>query len=314
VVCQNVGMSSRQVVVNLGFYTQLYGYIPESISAFRNLTSIIFFKSDVSGIIPRSINTLENLEVLHIEYSPHLVGPLPDLAQLKKLTKLVFASTGVHSSLPSSWASLPNLKDLRLEKNQLSGEVPKSWNYWPSLESLDMSSNQLNGSVPGFFGCPHLFKLNLSENAFSNLPEMIGPELVDIDLSFNMLQGSIPQWSMQPRGGPDPRYWLVLKLRSNRLSGAIPDMFGSFHLWDIIDLSHNNLTGTIPHSLTTADLIIHTALLLNDNDLSLCPPPKSFDTPNIYGVQCDLNNQLHPPKCACIEVFLPTMCYTTRCV
>lgn len=320
VTCKNTMDPSLQVVVKLEFIRDdLGGYLPDSIGDFRNLTELMLYHTKISGTIPSTINKLQNLESIRIEGSP-VLGQLPDLfgASLPNLYYLSITDTHVSGTLPASWASLPEVGVLDLEQNRLTGPIPASWNSFPSLNYLDLSQNSLTGSVPGFTGTPTLNILNLQQNQLSgSLPAMIAPALAHVDLSSNNFQGSIPpQWNMQQQidnnGKP---YHSVLNLNSAGLSGTIPDIFGSTRYWKTIDLSHNNLTGMIPDSLTSDRLVISSDFLLDHNNLSLCPSLKRFDVFFEYvAAKCNVNHQKVLPKCSCIDVFLPTSnCWYTEC-
>ncbi|CAB4276817.1 unnamed protein product [Prunus armeniaca] len=122
----------------------------------------------------------------------------------------------------------PKLRSIRLGHNQLEGPLP----LWPTNAScLDLQSNLFSGGEIVFFqNCTFLVLLNLGGNKFTgNLPLWIGsdvPQLEVLQLQSNLLSGHIPPPPPQP-----PNFCNLPSLR-------------------VLDLSHNNFSGTISKCLT----------------------------------------------------------------
>ncbi|PHT30982.1 hypothetical protein CQW23_27319 [Capsicum baccatum] len=106
-----------------------------------------------------------------------------------------------------------------LSKNNLVGVIPSCFNASLALKHVFLSKNKLQGEFNMFSNSDHLEALDLRENKFSCfVPKWFGSlGITTLLLKGNHLQGIIPR-----------ELCLVSKLR-------------------IMDLSHNNISGPIPH-------------------------------------------------------------------
>ena len=159
---------------------------------------------------------------------------------------------------------------LKLDGNNLSGELPAALGQLTDLTSLNLSSNELTGSIPSLLG--QLSKLNLLNMIGNNLSGPIPPELGRLTLlewlilGFNDLSGPIP-----PELGRLTSL-IQLDLIANFLIGPIPAELGQLKNLTSMFLAYNNLSGTIPAELgQLADL---TRLSLSNNNLSGTIPPE----------------------------------------
>ncbi|XP_031272565.1 receptor-like protein 6 [Pistacia vera] len=165
----------------------------------------------------------------------------------------------------------PSTMDYFVSYNNLIGEIPPVLCNLNWLRILDLSHNNLSGKLLQCLGnSSHFLELlNLKNNNFSGgIPENFvnGENLGMIDLSQNQLQGKIPRslasctklefldLGNNQISDTFPS-WLetlpnlkVLILQFNRLKGAIkePKTAYAFPKLQIIDLSHNRFTGSLP--------------------------------------------------------------------
>ncbi|KAI3664316.1 hypothetical protein L1987_89945 [Smallanthus sonchifolius] len=141
----------------------------------------------------------------------------PLVSQLTQLITIDLSDNKLSAPIPTSLFSLPNLQTLNLRSNSFSGTIPPTISTLKSIQTLDISHNSLSGSLP---------------NSLSSLT------LTRLDLSFNKLTGPIPKL---------PVNLLELALRSNSLSGFLPNpSFNELTQLEVVELSDNSLTGTIP--------------------------------------------------------------------
>ncbi|KAM7263757.1 hypothetical protein ACFE04_001440 [Oxalis oulophora] len=117
-------------------------------------------------------------------------------------------------------------------------------NYQGQVQNINLSNKSLSGELLlGEF--KNLESFDLSRNGFTgSLPENFGqlmPKMVKFFISWNDITGKIPS-SMC-----DMEELQILSLRSNRISGELPDCWSHWMFW-AIDVSNNNLTGKIPKS------------------------------------------------------------------
>jgi len=153
---------------------------------------------------------------------------------------------------------LPKCKVLKLNHNQLTGEIPTlnmpSLQYLylnynkltgglgniPELGSLiilDVSYNDLSGKLPGLI-FPNMVSLSCQRNDFSDeLPAVHAPKLKKLFLDGNSFEGEIPNYNLSDLEDLD--------ISNNNLSGTIPDF--SLPNLEVLDLGSNNLIGPLPN-------------------------------------------------------------------
>ena len=176
----------------------LYGSLPSSLSNLQNLISIQIYDnnhnlpdslgldSQLSGIIPVEMGSLENLQYLRLDNN-NLTGEIPaELAQLENLVYIILSGNQLSGEIPHSLMGLTSLTSLSLSKNQLSGIIPDNIIDLVNLEIIDLSYNNLSGSIPfDMEQIPNLYYVNLSNN---NLLGNINEQYCDmyfIDFSNN---------------------------------------------------------------------------------------------------------------------------------
>ncbi|GMN60458.1 hypothetical protein TIFTF001_029543 [Ficus carica] len=150
-------------------------------------------------------------------------------------------------------------------KNELSGEISPSFFNLSSLELLDLSYNNLSGVLPE---CSINSNHDLSTAGDSKPYFSFGSQLQLLDLSYNQFRGYLPRsllancielrvFKLENNHFNDVfPSWLgtlpklrLLVLRSNHLHGEITSKSTSDHDFpslQIMDLSHNNLSGLLP--------------------------------------------------------------------
>ncbi|KAF3517249.1 hypothetical protein DY000_02063627 [Brassica cretica] len=242
------------------------GPIPESISKFLHLSQIYLNHNNFSGSIPRSISKLANLTDLHLSNNM-LKGRVPGF-----LWRLI-AVTLSHNYF-SSFANPskdPLIQMLDLSSNSFQGPFPHWICKLKKLSLLDLSNNLFNGSIPLSLrnSTVSLIDLILRNNSFSGIiPDIFADatELQSFDVSRNHLEGSFPKSliickALQIVNVENNKikdefpFWLgslpslnVLILRSNEFYGPLyhPHMSIGFQSLKVIDVSHNEFTGTLP--------------------------------------------------------------------
>ncbi|GLT58275.1 hypothetical protein SLA2020_311800 [Shorea laevis] len=137
------------------------------------------------------------------------------------------------------------MKILKLDKNNLSGELPECWTKWPSLTIIILDNNAFSGGIPSSIGTlQNLSSLHLHKNSLSGgIPISLRncTKLQILDLSENKLEGNIPPWI-----GISLTKLIILSLRSNKFWGHISKELCALCSLQILDFSHNNLSGSIP--------------------------------------------------------------------
>ncbi|KAF7013843.1 unnamed protein product [Triticum aestivum] len=249
----------------------LNGPIPSSIGELNKLRKLALYKCNFSGKIPSGILNLTQLDTLQL-HSNNLIGTmqLNSLWKLQNLSDLNLSNNKLNvidQEDNSSLTSFPNIVYLGLASCNIK-KFPNILRHSNGICGVDLSSNMIHGAIPQWVWeklTDHdLFFLNLSHNEFTTIGyDTFRPFSASIfDLSFNMFEGPIPipqhsevldysrnHFSSMPLNIStqlDGTYYF--KASRNHLSGNIPPYFCNTWL-EILDLSYNNLNGSIPSCL-----------------------------------------------------------------
>nr|GEU58174.1 receptor-like kinase TMK4 [Tanacetum cinerariifolium] len=139
----------------------------------------------------------------------------------KRVTSINLATKSLSGSLPTNLNELTELKTLALQRNSLTGELPSLANL-TSLEQVFLDENNFTSISKGFFvGLTNLQRFSISDN---------------LDLS---------SWSI-PSDITDSTILQSFEASNAKITGTIPDFFGSFPNLQSLRLSYNDLTGSLP--------------------------------------------------------------------
>ncbi|OWM84978.1 probable inactive receptor kinase At3g02880 [Punica granatum] len=139
-----------------------------------------------------------------------------------QIVELRFPGMGLSGTLPAGvLGNLTTVQTISLRYNALSGSIPPDIADISALRNLYLQGNAFSGEMPSFlFSLQNLVRLNLASNKFS---------------------GPIPS------GFSNLTRLKTLYLEQNQLNGSIPDL--NLKL-DQFNVSYNNLTGSVPSSLS----------------------------------------------------------------
>ncbi|EOY19925.1 Receptor like protein 6, putative [Theobroma cacao] len=210
----------------------------------KSLVYIYLGNNKLQGPTPNSIVELVNLTKLSLE-SNNLSGivELDMFSKLQNLQVLDLSSNNlsVKSNIDVNY-TLPNLFMLFLSSCKLR-DFPKFVIALTNLNRLDLSNNGIHGMIPkwlGNVGKNSLSYLNLSNNFLTYLEEIPWNQMQILDLHSNLLQGKLPFL---------PPTTTFFSISNNSLSGGISSQICNVSFLSILDLSRNNLGGTIPQCL-----------------------------------------------------------------
>ncbi|CAL4898148.1 unnamed protein product [Urochloa decumbens] len=185
----------------------------------------------IGNNILESLGKMASLEAINLDISG-LRGALPSTVlsrTLKNLREFHLGSNQLNGSIPAFLFELPHLEYLDLSGNHLQGHIPicSTSNLSSSLRTLKISANNLNGTFDFFWlrNCTKLNHVELSSNTD-----------LAVDVKF---RGSVPPFQLR-----------VLMLSECNLDNTIiagPNFLGTQHHLKVLDLSNNNLTGSIPN-------------------------------------------------------------------
>ncbi|GLU17372.1 hypothetical protein SLE2022_337420 [Rubroshorea leprosula] len=263
-------------------------------SSLRNLTSSLEHLSlkycNLQGNFPNQVFQLPSLRLLDLSKNSQLGGNLPESNQSSTLEYLHLSYTTFSGVLPHSIGNLKLLKELYLDSCQFYGSIPRSLANLTEITQLVFSSNHLRGQIPDVFEKIHkLTYLGFSNNNFDGeIPTSIFnlTHLTLLSLAFNKLLGRVPSWLFSLPSlsclelqnncltGPFDHVEmpnLILKevyLSNNDISSSIPISFFDLVNLTRVDLSSNNLTGTITPDMLSKLVVLEDLDLSNNSLLS----------------------------------------------
>ncbi|RHN72012.1 putative leucine-rich repeat domain, L domain-containing protein [Medicago truncatula] len=229
----------------------------------------------LEGQLSSAIQSLSELETLDISYNAGMTGIIPrEIGNLKNLNSLALSGCGFSGPIPDSIGSLKNLTFLALNSNKLTGNIPRSLGNLANLDWLDLDKNQLAGPIPvsNDKGQPGLDMLLKAQHIDLGNNKLLGPiptklfnssmHLKHVLFDHNQLTGGIPS-TLSLVSTVE-----VVYLSHNELEGSLPDLTGLNSL-TVVDLSDNYFNSSIiPSWVSSPSLPDLTTVILKDNKLS----------------------------------------------
>ncbi|CAD6226175.1 unnamed protein product [Miscanthus lutarioriparius] len=242
--------------LHLGNNNPFIGSIPAEIGALVHLHTLSLSQNKISGSIPATFTNLTSIRDLHL-FSNKLSGPLPrEFTNLTYLIDINLANNSLSGELPSNVCQGRNLQWFNVSNNMFTGPIPRSLETCRSLEILDLSSNKMTGDISSFGPYPRLVIANLGRNNFSGYLSKTWASNINLTIfamEENMITGRLPPvlsnlekleasylrtWELGDVGGPKPFH--------NQFSGSIPSSIGSMASLSTLDVSYNDLEGSLP--------------------------------------------------------------------
>ncbi|KAD6454659.1 hypothetical protein E3N88_09365 [Mikania micrantha] len=253
----------------------------QALASFHRLKLLDLSFNNFIGSIPSTIKSLSSLQVVSFTQNA-LNGSLfnDGFCDLKNLHELDLSDNMFDGNLPTCFSGLSSLKFFDISSNQLTGIIPPSLIVnLTSLEYVDFSYNKFEGSFLfslfsnhtklQFFrfksgnekieveteepiGWIPMFQLKflVLSNCIKKRPKgsvvpsflLYQHELRVLDLSHNSLEGQVPNWLLKNNKNLE-----VLKLKDNSFRKVI-HMRNKSNI-QVLDMSGNHITGTIPDNL-----------------------------------------------------------------
>ncbi|GFP83253.1 systemin receptor sr160 [Phtheirospermum japonicum] len=248
-------------------FNYLNGTIPPSLGSLTKLRDVIMWLNQLHGEIPSEFMYLQSLENLILDFND-FSGSIPaSLSNCSNLNWISLSNNQLSGEIPSSLGQLANLAILKLGNNSLSGKIPSELGDCRSLLWLDLNTNFLNGSIPfGLFkqsgniaaavltGKRYVYIKNDGSkqcHGAGNLLEFGGIRQEQLNristrhpCNFTRVYRGITQPTFNHNGS-----MIFLDLSHNNLNGSIPKELGSMFYLSILNMGHNDLSGPIPQEL-----------------------------------------------------------------
>ncbi|GMI76960.1 hypothetical protein like AT5G66330 [Hibiscus trionum] len=256
-----------------------------SVSGLSRVTELTLDSAGYAGSLSSPSWNLPYLQTLDLSNN-FFSGSIPgSLANLTRLTRLGLSRNTFSGEIPSAIGSLSSLEELYLDNNNLEGPIPASFNRLVSLKRLEIQSNHLSGELPELGSLKNLYFLDASNNAISGyLPTTLPPSLIQISMRNNTIQGTIPQ-SLQYLTSLQ-----VLDLSHNELTDSVPYFLFNHPSLQQLSLAFNAFTSLqSPSNLDTQSELI--AVDLNNNQVQGWLPPFLALMPKLSALSLE-NNKL----------------------
>ncbi|GLT41242.1 hypothetical protein SLA2020_153210 [Shorea laevis] len=227
---------------------QLSGGIPELLVLGCPLRFLILSGNNLQGQIFPLLFKLRYLLVLRLG-GDNFAGEMLEFSSVNSFSPWIIdlSNNQISGKLPRWMGNMSSLYGLFLFKNHFEGSIPVEFCSLDSLVVLDLSDNYLSSSIPECFNSITITHVHLSNNRF------IGPLtkafsgcsfLETLDLTRNNLTSIILGWI-----GSLPSLSILL-LKANHFEGEIPVQQCQLNRLKMMDLSQNNLFGSIPFCLS----------------------------------------------------------------
>ncbi|XP_050285511.1 receptor-like protein EIX2 isoform X1 [Quercus robur] len=210
----------------------------------QSLIHLNLGSNNLVGRIPYSIGALVNLQSLRLQNNG-IYGYIP--SSLKKCSNLWLIDMGDnHLSIIPLWiGELTNLIVLRLRSSELKGYIPQQICQISSLIVLDLANNSLSGSIPNCLKNISAMALHdsnvISSSSMSYLyPNVYAPYVENVQLVPKGKEMEYEKNLLLVR---------LIDLSSNNLSGSIPTEISDLSELRFLNLSRNHLMGKIPEKI-----------------------------------------------------------------
>ncbi|XP_058214629.1 receptor-like protein 7 [Rhododendron vialii] len=279
--------SMQQIWLTRNQFSEVSEFLPNK--SMSTLDTLELSHNKLQGPIPSYFFDFQSLRVLSLSFN-NFSGTvqLESIHRFQNLTDLELShnSLSVNASINDSiLSSFPQLQWLGLASCKLQ-KFPPLMNL--PLYYLDLSDNQISGVIPNWIwniGNGSLSNFNLSFNLLVGLqPEYVIPRLQILILHSNQLCGEIPippdstrhvdysrnnfSSSIPAEIGNGIANARFFSLSHNKLSGPIPPSICNGSNLDVLNLSNNRFSGTIPQCLITTGAATIRVLNLQNNNLT----------------------------------------------
>ncbi|XP_010908121.2 receptor-like protein EIX1 [Elaeis guineensis] len=262
----------------------MLGELPDCWNHSFGIMVMDFSSNNLSGSIPPSICSSPNLESLHLSNN-NLSGALPlSLKSCVHLNTLHLGHNGFTGAIPT-WIgeSLLSLKILNLRSNKLVGNIPPNLSRLSALQILDLANNNLSGNIPSTFG--NFTAMKILRNTHGTILDFRNGTMFGISYEDKIqvtIKGQYIEYAILLP------LVIAMDLSNNNLSGTIPKELTSLFGLMSLNLSENHLTGEITEKIGALQQL--ESLDLSKNNLFGRIPSSMIDLTFLSYLNLSYNN------------------------
>lgn len=244
-VCSWFGISCHEDGANAGTVASLdlssnglEGTLPEDIWFLTEVEELDLSSNNI--VIPSFEMGADAVSLRILKLSHNRVQSLDGIEMMTNLNEFHCTNCLLRGPFSPKFISLEDLEVLKLDYNEMTGNLPQTINYMQNLRELHLTHNQLDGHLP--FQLGYLFwmeNLSLSFNKFiGSIPTQIGslPFLRVLALDSEPTKDT-------------PKFGVV----KSGLSGNLPSFSRAKRLEELM-LAHNSIGGSIPYDFLSGVL------------------------------------------------------------
>jgi len=269
----------------------LSGSITNELGRLANLTSLNLNNNNVQGSIPAELGDLSNLTTLRLDNN-NLSGPIPaNLGNLFQAIEIRLNNNQLSGIIPNLLAGLESVETLLMQNNQLSGSIPSGISDLNSLAIFSVQNNNMSGcyspalsAVCGFIGSSNtpISSGNNFDQSWSSFCQVGGGECLENNCRsidslalialFDATDGCSWKYTWDIYSPMENWYGVELNgsgcvtsvdLSSNNLIGTIPPEIGNLTSIENLSLMSNILFGGIPNEIGNLNSLVELRLSRN---------------------------------------------------